>query len=136
MILPFRGIVVRLPYPETGLNTDRWMAEVTPARVLFGNLWLTQDHLRIMGVFGVPNWASANDPLPHAVFWQGELYLEDGHHRIVLAALRGETSALMRVFEMRQHGQRNGNREYTRTIVPNDDQGGILSLFKNVRIPE
>jgi Arc/MetJ family transcription regulator len=37
------------------------------------------------------------DELPHVIEWDGELYLEDGHHRAVRARLSGMTHMEARV---------------------------------------
>jgi hypothetical protein len=98
---PFRGIIDIRPYPSTHLTTARWIAEVAPERVSLASLTLTQRHLRVGGLFGVVNEHSAADPIPHAVAWGDDLYLEDGHHRVVRAALLGETSMMIRVWRAR-----------------------------------
>lgn len=100
MIFPFRGIDTRRPYPPTGLTTKRWVDEVVPRLVFFDELFLTQEHLRVAGIFGVTNAESANDPVPHAVLWRDVLYLEDGHHRIMRDALSGKRAAYIRVYEV------------------------------------
>ena len=40
------------------------------------------------------------DLFPHAVKWRGNVYLEDGLHRAVRAALRNRTVLHARVFDM------------------------------------
>ena len=40
------------------------------------------------------------DLFPHAVRWQGVIYLEDGLHRAVRAALRNRTVLHARVYDM------------------------------------
>lgn len=96
--MPFRGFVDERPYPETGLTTARWKAEVPTMVVYFTDLWLTQNGVRITPLFGVKEEHASADTYPHVVSWQGELYLEDGHHRVVREALFGIRSMRMRVF--------------------------------------
>jgi hypothetical protein len=94
---PFAGIVTPRPYPPTGLTTARWAAEVQPVEVAFADLWLTQDHLRAPALFGIVDRES--DVYPHVVQWRGQRFLEDGHNRVVRAALTGDTTSLpMRVY--------------------------------------
>jgi hypothetical protein len=94
---PFRDIVTDRPYPPTGLTTARWAAEVKPVVVRLETLILTQDGVRIGPLFGVLDRES--DAFPHAVDHHGQLYLEDGHHRVVRAALRDRIRTMwMRVF--------------------------------------
>lgn len=95
-MFPFRGWVITRPYPETGLTTARWATEVPTETVAIERLWLTQVHLRVWALFGLDN--EACDAYPHVVAYGGELYLEDGHHRVVRSVLRGSTAMTMRVF--------------------------------------
>jgi hypothetical protein len=46
------------------------------------------------------------DPHPHVINWAGHLYLEDGHHRVLRAALNGEATITARVLTIEgpQHG--------------------------------
>jgi hypothetical protein len=94
---PFAGVMDVRPYPPTGLTTARWAAEVEPQTVEFAGLWLTQPSVNILALFGHSDRAS--DGFPHVVAWQGIHLLEDGHHRVVRAALcHGLTELPMRVF--------------------------------------
>lgn len=96
MTFPFRGIVSERPYPETGLTTARWAKEVGVELVTFGELMLTQTGVVIPALFGVTERIS--DEYPHVVQYQGIRYLEDGHTRVVRAALsRGLRAMPMRV---------------------------------------
>lgn len=95
---PFRGVVCNRPYPPTGLTTARWAAEVPVAEVDLSRVWLTQGGVNIAALFG--HTIRESDEHPHVVVWRGELYLEDGHHRAVRAALRSTvTHMTARVFE-------------------------------------
>ena len=82
----------------TGLTTATWML-VPPTVVLISELIATQKHLHLASlVKDSPSMGA--DPLPHVVLWRGGLYVEDGHHRIVKAAMRGKTHVVARVFEV------------------------------------
>lgn len=97
MRFPFAGVVNPRPYPPTGLTTARWAAEVPVETVRFADLWLTQAGVNVPALFGLTDRVS--DVYPHVVRWQTMRLLEDGHHRVVRAALRhGLTEAPMRVF--------------------------------------
>jgi hypothetical protein len=99
MTHPFRGITDQRPYPPTGLTTARWIAEVPAFPVRFENIVLTQTGVRIAPLFGITDPHSAGDTTPHIVAWQGQFYLEDGHHRVVRAALTAPWRSIpMRVF--------------------------------------
>jgi hypothetical protein len=85
------------PYPETGLTTTRWQAEVGTELVPFVDLWLTQPGVDILALFGYSRRIS--DRYPHVVRWQGLNLLEDGHCRVVRTALTRQATAMtMRVF--------------------------------------
>lgn len=96
-MIPFRGLDLSRPYPSTGLTTARWMAEVPTEMVMFSRLYLTQDKLSIPGLLGYNTYSV--DIYPHVVRWQDTLYLEDGHHRVLRAALRNALGMPMRVFK-------------------------------------
>jgi Arc/MetJ family transcription regulator len=40
------------------------------------------------------------DLFPHAVLWRGEVYLEDGLHRALRAALQGRTTLHVRILDL------------------------------------
>lgn len=95
--LPFAGIIDHRPYPPTGLTTKRWAGEVPPRDVNFADVFLTQPGVRVGPLFGVTDRVS--DSYPHVVYWRGFLYLEDGHHRVVRAAMSRTRQAMtMRVY--------------------------------------
>lgn len=57
---------------------------IEPIDIHFDELWLTQTHLNIEGVLGRK---FSTDPFPRVVNFEGDNYLEDGHHRVVIACL-------------------------------------------------
>jgi len=85
------------PYPPTGLSTLLWPMNSTVMHVPLENMILTQD-----GVFIEPQFRTSGsysgDDVPHVVLWRGNYYLEDGHHRVIPAALAGHKSIIARVF--------------------------------------
>jgi len=92
--LPFAGITKR-PYDQDWLsNVDRY--SIDPTMVQFKDVWLTQEHLNIVGIFGR---RYSVDAFPHVVRYREHLYLEDGTHRLVLSALEGIHEAPMRVID-------------------------------------
>jgi hypothetical protein len=96
---PFAGVMSVRPYPPTGLTTARWRAEVPTALVDFAGLWLTQDGVDILALFGHSTRRHLSDTYPHVVAWQGMYLLEDGHCRVVRAALTTPVTAMtMRLF--------------------------------------
>jgi hypothetical protein len=82
------------PYEPTGMTTARWR-EITPSRVLIASLVRAQplDAALLDG----PDTSYCGDPFPHAVLWNGELWLSDGNHRVARAERRGAVTAMVRV---------------------------------------
>ena len=95
--LPFKRILTDRPYPPTGLTTTRWKSEVDTMPVYLADLILTQNGVRIAPLWGIADEHANADPIPHVVAYKGELYLEDGHHRVVREALAGTRVMRMRV---------------------------------------
>lgn len=86
------------PYPPTGLDTARWMAEVEPHMVPLDGLVTTQPHVAIASILYRAH--RDRDPYPHVIAHGGRLLLEDGHGRIVRAILDGHTRYPCRVHEV------------------------------------
>lgn len=82
-------------WPTLGMTTRRWLS-VPTTTVALDDLIATQD-----GVYLAPLIDQATplgrDPIPHVIAWRGRLHLEDGHHRAVRAALRGQRAMTVRV---------------------------------------
>lgn len=99
---PFAGM-----HPDrsglAALSADAW-AQVPLHRVCLADLVLTQKKVRIAPLFGqfAPEYnPDFGDPYPHVVICRGgNRFLVDGHHRVVRAALLGETAMAMRVHTM------------------------------------
>lgn len=82
-----------------GMTTQRWMTEIEAVEVEIEDLIPTQP-----GVFYhalTEQSPMGDDPLPHAVEVNGLLFLEDGHHRVMRAALSGLTRMQIRVMKAR-----------------------------------
>lgn len=94
----FKAVAAERPYPETGLNTASWRA-VAVHQVPIRALTATRGDLKISAL--APGLTSTSgDPLVHVVKWQGEHYLEDGHHRVVREAIAGSTLVVARVLDL------------------------------------
>ncbi len=78
---PFKGIMDR-PYNQALLSTAEW-SKIIPIPLKYGDIWLTQRHLNIVGVLGAK---FSTDSYVRVVSWHKNFYLEDGHHRLVLRA--------------------------------------------------
>ena len=89
------------PWGHTGFNTQGWIVNVPVSWVRISDLIATQpgvllEHLKETG----EHYSYTGDPVPHVVIWNDKKYLEDGHHRVVRAALRGQVYVEARVFDM------------------------------------
>lgn len=84
--------------PLEALHPDGW-PQVEPTLVKVADLTPTQPDVSIDRLVhhhhgGEPE---TGDPYPHVVMHRGRLYVHDGHHRYVLALLRGDATVFARV---------------------------------------
>lgn len=89
------------PYaPLHGMSTAKWK-EIPPTFVPLSSLRFCQPHLYVEGMLRVARGEASysKDPYPFVVKYQGQLFCEDGHHRVVAAIVRGEAEILARVLE-------------------------------------
>lgn len=97
----FKDIISRdagEPWPSQGMTSKKWLS-VEPREVQISDLIATQDGIYFRGLH--PDTIPVGgDPIPHVIHWQNKFYLEDGHHRVVRAALRGEKVVLARVLSI------------------------------------
>jgi Arc/MetJ family transcription regulator len=84
------------PYPDHGLTSRSW-AEVPPRQVRLDQLVTTKDTLRLNALLDEDS-TFFGDLFAHVVEWHGELYLEDGLHRALRAALQQRNVVHARVF--------------------------------------
>ncbi|ADG79365.1 Transcription regulator of the Arc/MetJ class-like protein OS=Tsukamurella paurometabola (strain ATCC 8368 / DSM / CCUG 35730 / CIP 100753 / JCM 10117 /KCTC 9821 / NBRC 16120 / NCIMB 702349 / NCTC 13040) OX=521096 GN=Tpau_2767 PE=4 SV=1 [Tsukamurella paurometabola] len=83
----FKGVLDEKPYPDHGLTHREW-SKIPPHRVRLDQLVTTTAVLALDRLLSEDS-TFYGDLFPHAVEWNGDLYLEDGLHRAVRAALRG-----------------------------------------------
>lgn len=74
------------PYPDHGLSSREW-AEIAPRQVRLDELVTTKDTLQLSALLDEDS-TFFGDLFAHVVAWRGELYLEDGLHRALRAALQ------------------------------------------------
>jgi Arc/MetJ family transcription regulator len=86
------------PYPEHGLSPRDW-ASVPPRQVRLADLVTTKRALDLETLLA-SDATIFGDLFPHVVLWDGELYLEDGLHRAVRAALRQRQVLHARVLDV------------------------------------
>jgi Arc/MetJ family transcription regulator len=86
------------PYPEHGTTSRAW-AEVPPRQVRLDELVTTKDTLHLDALLDEDS-TFYGDLFAHVVQWRGELYLEDGLHRALRAALQQRHVLHARVHEL------------------------------------
>jgi Arc/MetJ family transcription regulator len=82
----FKGVGDTRPYPEHGLTVTDW-AQLPPHQVRLDQLITTKDTLDLATLLDLDS-TFYGDLFAHVVDWRGELYLEDGLHRALRAALQ------------------------------------------------
>ncbi len=82
----FKRVGVGRPYPDHGLSPRQW-AEVPPRPVRLAELVTTKDTLQLAALLDEDS-TFFGDLFAHVVDWRGDLYLEDGLHRALRAALQ------------------------------------------------
>ena len=81
----FKAVGDRRPYPDHGLTTRQW-AQLPPRQVRLDQLVTTKRTLDLEALLARDS-TFYGDMFAHVVEWQGALYLEDGLHRALRAAL-------------------------------------------------
>lgn len=94
----FKGVRDGRPYPDHGLTHRHW-AQIPPRQIRLDELVMTTTVLALDRLLSEDS-TFYGDLFPHAVKWRGNVYLEDGLHRAVRAALRNRTVLHARVFDM------------------------------------
>src|SRR5918995_1911284 len=94
----FKAVRDGRPYPEHGLSTRDW-AKLPPRQVRLDELITTKRELELDRLLDEDS-TFYGDLFPHAVQWEGDLYLEDGLHRALRAALQQRNSLHVRVLSL------------------------------------
>ena len=94
----FKQVREGRPYPAHKFSRRDW-ARIPPHLVRLDQLVTTQRALGLDRVLAEDS-TFYGDLFPHAVQWKGELYLEDGLHRCLRAALQQRTSVHVRVLNL------------------------------------
>jgi Arc/MetJ family transcription regulator len=92
----FKAVGDSRPYPEHGREAPRDWAEVPPRMVRLDELVTTKRNLDL-GHLLAEDSTFYGDLFAHVVQWQGTLYLEDGLHRALRAALQQRPTLHARV---------------------------------------
>ncbi len=94
----FKRVGAGRPYPDHGLEPREW-AKLPPRQVRLDRLITTKDTLHLDTLLDEDS-TFYGDLFAHVVEWQGELYLEDGLHRALRAALHQRNILHARVHEV------------------------------------
>ncbi|MEU5843261.1 type II toxin-antitoxin system VapB family antitoxin [Rhodococcus sp. NPDC047139] len=114
----FKGVRDGKPYPDHGLSLRDW-SKIPPRQVRLDEIVTTTKVLELDRLLSEDS-TFYGDLFPHAVQWQGVLYLEDGLHRAVQSALRNRPVMHVRVFEYDALIPSGGTSSARRTDGPDD----------------
>lgn len=92
----FKGVGEGRPYPEHGLTTVKQWAGIPPRLVRLDELVTTKRTLNLDNLLSEDS-TFYGDLFAHVVQYRGVLYLEDGLHRAVRAALQQRPTLHARV---------------------------------------
>ena len=92
----FKRVGEGRPYPDHALGSRDWAA-VPPRQVRLDQLVTTKDTLQLNALLDEDS-TFFGDLFAHVVEWRGELYLEDGLHRALRAALQQRNVLHARVY--------------------------------------
>lgn len=87
------------PYPDHGLDSVKDWADIPPRQVRLDELITTKATLDLRSLLAEDS-TFYGDLFAHVVQWRGELYLEDGLHRALRAALQQRNILHARVLEL------------------------------------
>ncbi|MEP6853132.1 MAG: type II toxin-antitoxin system VapB family antitoxin [bacterium] len=104
----FKAVRDGRPYPDHGLSARDW-GSVAPRAVRLDELITTKRELALDTLLADES-TFFGDLFPHAVQWHGEIYLEDGVHRALRAALQQRTSLHVRVLDLDELRPSSGRR--------------------------
>ena len=98
-----RGVIFKAvgdgkPYPDHGLTQRQW-GELAPTQVRLDQLVTVKRELDLEALFADDS-TFFGDLFAHVVQWRGDLYLEDGVHRALRAALAQRQVLHARVLEL------------------------------------
>lgn len=94
----FKRVGSTRPYPDHGLSAKDWSA-LPPRQVRLDELVTTKDTLQLAALLDEDS-TFFGDLFAHVVEWRGDLYLEDGLHRALRAALQQRLVLHARVHSM------------------------------------
>ena len=94
----FKDVRDGRPYPDHGLSMRDW-SRIPPRQIRISELVTTKRELRLDTLLDEDS-TFYGDLFPHAVLYHGEVFLEDGLHRALRAALRQRQIIHVRVLDL------------------------------------
>lgn len=94
----FKSVLAERPYPQPEISSDQW-GELAPRQIRLSDLSTIRSTLDLNALLATDS-TFFGDLFAHVVRWEGELYLENGLHRAVRAALQGRTSLHARILTL------------------------------------
>jgi Arc/MetJ family transcription regulator len=94
----FKAVRDGRPYPDHGFSQGDW-ARISPRAIRLDQLVTTKRELALDKLLDEAS-TFYGDLFPHAVNWRGDMYLEDGLHRALRAALHQRTVLHVRVLDL------------------------------------
>jgi len=94
----FKAVLDQRPYPAVDLTADQW-GELAPRQVRLSDLSTIRSTLDLNALLATDS-TFFGDLFAHVVRFRGDLYLENGLHRAVRAALQGRTSLHARIYAL------------------------------------
>jgi Arc/MetJ family transcription regulator len=94
----FKAVRSGRPYPPHKLSARDW-ANVPPRAIHLDQLITTKRELALDKLLDDDS-TFYGDLFPHAVQWDGDIYLEDGLHRALRAALQQRNTLHVRVLDL------------------------------------
>ncbi|MGI8948070.1 MAG: type II toxin-antitoxin system VapB family antitoxin [Ornithinimicrobium sp.] len=92
----FKAVGEGRPYPDHGLQEPKDWAHLPPRQIRLEELTTTRAALDLRALLA-EDCTFYGDIFCHVVQWRDELYLEDGLHRALRAALQGRPAVHGRV---------------------------------------
>ena len=97
----FKMVCDERPYPEPQLTQEQW-GEFAPRQIRLDELSTIKSTLDLNTLLATDS-TFFGDLFAHVIRYKGELYLENGLHRAVRAALQGRTSLHARIYEIQDN---------------------------------
>ncbi|MEH3034088.1 MAG: type II toxin-antitoxin system VapB family antitoxin [Aeromicrobium erythreum] len=94
----FRRVGDGRPYPDHGYTQSQW-ASISPTQVRLDELTTTKTQLDLVNLLDEDS-TYFGDLFAHVVRWKGDMYLEDGLHRALRAALHQRAMLHARVLDL------------------------------------